>query len=74
MTTDCGICGTPLKDDLFAAVTGEPVCSLCKVNFIGGLPTTPDNIKHARERLGLKDGEFRQQDRGTEALRILGRK
>ena len=25
MTTDCGICGTPLKDDLFSFVTGEKV-------------------------------------------------
>ena len=41
MDDKCGICGTPAKDDLFSAVTGEPVCSLCKINYIGGLPTTP---------------------------------
>jgi len=70
----CGICGTPSKDDLFSAVTGEPVCSLCKINFIGGLPTTPERINKARAALGLADGEYLVQDRGAEAARILGRK
>jgi hypothetical protein len=74
MADKCGICGTPSKDDLFSAVTREPVCSLCKINHIGGLPTTPERIKTARERLGLKDGEYLIQDRGEEAARILGRK
>ena len=74
MADKCGICGTPSKDDLFSAVTREPVCSLCKINYIGGLPTTPEMVKKARERLGLADGEYLAQDRGAEAARILGRK
>lgn len=70
----CGICGTPTKDDLFSAVTQEPVCSLCKINYIGGLPTTPEMVNKARARLGLADGQYLVQDRGAEAARILGRK
>lgn len=70
----CGICGTPSKDDLFSAVTQEPVCSLCKINYIGGLPTTPERVSKARTALGLADGDYLKQDRGAEAARILGRK
>lgn len=69
----CAICGTPLKDDLFAYVTQEPVCSICKVNFIGGLPTTPERISTARERLRLKPGEFLKQDHGEAARKLLGK-
>lgn len=72
--SQCGICGTPAKDDLFSAVTGEPVCSLCKINYIGGLPTSAERIKTVRAVLNLKDGEYLLQDRGAEAARILGRK
>ena len=45
----CKICNTPLGEDLFSAVTGEDVCSICKNNHIGGLPTTPALIAAARE-------------------------
>ena len=69
----CEICGKPRNDDLFSAVTGERVCSICKIKFIGGLPTTIQRINEARAFLGLKDGEFLQQDNGAEAARILGR-
>lgn len=69
----CGICGKPQGNDLFSAVTQEPVCSICKINHIGGLPTSKESITRARVRLGLKDGEFLQQDNGKEARRILGR-
>jgi hypothetical protein len=72
-TMNCQICNTPSKDDLFAFVTQEPVCSLCKINYIGGLPTTPERIRQVREVLGLKPGEFIAVDRGEEARRILGR-
>lgn len=68
----CAICGTDLKDDLFAAVTGEKCCAICKVKFIGGLPTSDERITKARSTLGLADGVFLQQDRGAEASRILG--
>ena len=69
----CQICGKPLSGDLFSAVTGEPVCSICKHNHIGGLPTTPGLIAKARARLGLADGEMLKQDRAAEARRMLGR-
>ena len=72
-TGKCQICGAVLKDDLFAAVTQEPVCCICKQKFIGGLPTTPGRITAARARLGLKEGEFLIQDNAAEARRILGR-
>lgn len=68
------ICGKPSGDDLFSAVTREPVCSICKILHVGGLPTTGERIKAVRERLGLKDGEFLLQDNGAEAARILGKK
>lgn len=69
----CGICGLPRMGDLFSAVTGEEVCSVCKIRFIGGLPTTPARILNARRQLGLKDGEYLEQDHGKECARILGR-
>ncbi len=69
----CEICGKPKKDDLFSAVTGERVCSICKLNFIGGLPTTTDRINKARNNLNLCDGEYLNQDNPKEAARILGR-
>jgi len=71
---NCQICNTPQDKDLFAAVTGEPVCSICKVTYVGGLPSTPARISVVREMLGLKDGEFLKHDRGAEARRILGRR
>lgn len=70
----CAICGLPSGDDLFSAVTREPVCSICKINFIGGLPTSPERIKIVRLFLKLKDGEYLKQDREAEASRILGRR
>jgi hypothetical protein len=69
---NCEICGTPQKDDLFSYVTQEKVCSICKVKYIGGLPTTPERIAKAREYLGLKAGEFIVHDRGEEARKIIG--
>lgn len=70
----CAICGTDLGDDLFASVTGEKCCCICKQKFIGGLPTSDERIAQARTRLGLADGEYLQQDNGAEAARILGRR
>lgn len=70
---NCEICGHLLKNDLFAAVTGEPVCSICKIKYIGGLPTNDERIKNVRDALGLKDGEFLRQDNAAEAAAILGR-
>jgi hypothetical protein len=69
---NCKICGS--KPDLFSAVTGESVCAICKMKFIGGLPTTESRINEARLELGLKDGELLKQDNGQEAARILGRR
>ncbi len=71
---NCKICNTPQKADLFAAVTGDSVCSICKLSYIGGLPSTPERIALARQMLGLKDGEFLKHDRGKEARRILDRR
>lgn len=68
----CAICGTDLGADLFSAVTGEKCCSICKVKFIGGLPTSDERIAQARQRLGLSDGQYLQQDNGAEAAAILG--
>ena len=67
----CGICGTSLSDDLFSFVTGEKVCSICKIKFIGGLPTTTDRIDKARKALGLAEGKYLAQDNPSEARRIL---
>ena len=67
---NCVICNTK---DLFSAVTMEKVCSVCKVKYIGGLPTTDDRIAKARKALGLQDGEFLQHDHAQEARNILGR-
>ena len=69
----CELCGKPKMDDLFSAVTGESVCSICKLKFIGGLPTTQGRIEAARKRLGLAKGEYLAQDNAAEAARILGR-
>lgn len=69
----CAICGTDLGNDLFSTVTGEKCCSICKLKWIGGLPTTDERISAARYGLGLADGEFLKQDNGAEAGRILGR-
>ena len=69
----CKICGKQLSDDLFSAVTGEPMCTVCKVKYIGGLPTTPARIAEVREKLGLADGELLEQDNAEECRRILGR-
>lgn len=69
----CELCGKPQKDDLFSAVANEPVCSICKLRFIGGLPTTPERIEAARKCLGLAEGEYLAQNNVAEAARILGR-
>jgi recombinational DNA repair protein (RecF pathway) len=69
----CEICGTDLSRDLFSVVTGERVCSICILKFIGGLPPTQDRINVARVVLGLAKGEYYQQDNGKEAGRILRR-
>lgn len=71
--TNCAICGTKLNNDLFAAVTGGPVCAICTVRFVGGLPPTKERIAAVRTAIGLVDGEFLKQDNATEARRILGR-
>lgn len=73
MREGCGICGANLAKDLFAAVTQEPVCCICKQKYIGGLPTTEDRIQEARNQLGLKAGELLKQDNAEEARKILGR-
>ena len=57
---------------LFASVTGEPCCAICKVKYVGGLPTTDERVAAVRGVLGLADGEYLQQDNGAEAERILG--
>lgn len=69
----CGICGTSLKDDLFAYVTNDPVCCICKAKWIGGLPTTMERIRLVRKQLNLADGEYLQQDNHAEAKKMLGR-
>lgn len=71
MNKQCAICGTDLSGDLFASVTGEKCCAICKVKWIGGLPTSPERIASARQSLGLQDGQYLQQDNGAEAARIL---
>lgn len=68
----CAICGTDPKDDLFSYVTDEPVCSICKVLFVGGLPTTLERIAEIRRALGLEEGKFVTLDRAALARRILG--
>lgn len=69
----CEICGTALKDDLFAAVCQETVCCICKLKYVGGLPTTAERIGEIRNKLGLAEGEYLTQDNPEEASRILGR-
>jgi hypothetical protein len=73
MSEKCKICRTKLGDDLFAAVTQEPVCAICKQKFIGALPTTEAAVAAARIRLDLAPGEYLKQDNAAEARRILGR-
>ena len=70
----CAICGTDLAGCLFASVTGEKVCAICKVKYVGGLPTTDERVTAIRGVLGLADGEYLQQDNGAEAERILSRR
>lgn len=74
MSRRCAVCGNDLGRDLFASVTGEKCCAICKVKFVGGLPTSDERIASVRAKLGLADGEFLQQDNGVEAARILGRR
>ena len=69
----CNICGCPKENDLFSAVTQEKVCSICKLKFIGGLPTTAGRISDARKKLNLADGEYLDQNNPEEAKKILGR-
>ena len=69
----CKICGIALEVDLFSVVTRESVCSICKLKFVGGLPTTQMRIDKVREKLGLGEGEYLNQDNPKEAARILGR-
>jgi len=71
--SDCAICGTDLSKDLFASVTDDSVCCICKVKYIGGL-SSRDRIPVVRASLGLKDGEYLAQDNAQEAARILGRR
>lgn len=69
----CAICGNDLSKDLFASVTGEKCCCVCKHKYIGGLPTSNERIATVRSALGLADGQYLQQDNGAETARILGR-
>lgn len=69
----CEICGTKLEEDLFSYVTQEKVCSICKIKFIGGLPTTLGRINMVRKSLKLTEGEYLNQDNAEEAKQILGR-
>lgn len=73
MAKQCAICGTDLDKDLFAAVTGEKCCCICKTKYIGGLPTSDERIAAVRWALKLTDGTYLAQDNGAEAARILGR-
>jgi hypothetical protein len=73
MSKRCAICGADLSKDLFASVTGEKCCCICKTKFVGGLPTSDERIAAVRSRLGLSSGEYLVQDNGAEAARILGR-
>jgi hypothetical protein len=67
----CRICN---KSDLFLDVTGELVCGICKLVHIGGLPTTQARVDEARARLGLKPGEYWQNDQAANAAAIPGRR
>ena len=69
----CAICGTDLSKDLFSYVTQEKCCSICKLKWIGGLPTSDERIAAARKQLGLSDGQYLTQDNGKEAGAILGK-
>jgi len=67
---NCEICG---NEDLYSSVSGERVCSICKIKFVGGLTARREDISNVRDKLGLKQGEFFKQDCGAEAKKILGR-
>lgn len=67
---NCQICNA--KPDLFSEVTGDRVCAVCKVKFVGGLPSTAERVANVRARLGLAEGEYLKQDNAAEARRILG--
>jgi len=69
----CAICGNELTD-LFAVCTGEPVCAICKVKYVGAMPTTKERIADVRLSLCLHPGEYIKQDNAAEAAMILGRK
>jgi len=69
----CEICGKPQKDDLFSFVTKEPVCSICAIKYAGASPVSKDTIKKVRDKLGLQDGEYLNQDNAEEARKILGK-
>ncbi len=71
MDDKCKVCG---KEDLFSAVTGEGVCSICTMKFFGGGQATANRIKVVRSQLNLCDDEYLQQDHGAEAAHILGRR
>lgn len=70
----CEICGQPRNDDLFSAVTGARVCSICTIKYMRGLLATSTEIDRARKILNLDDGEYLIQDNPKEAARIFGRK
>jgi hypothetical protein len=74
MPDKCAICGTDLSVDLYATVAQEPVCAVCKINWIGGLPTTQERIDQVRAKLLLRPGEYIQQNNAEQAALILGRK
>ncbi|KKM26514.1 hypothetical protein LCGC14_1584030 [marine sediment metagenome] len=69
----CAICGKPQKDDLFSYVTQQPACSICVIKCGLPSPISKGSIETARDKLGLKEGEYLKQDNGEEARRILNR-
>ena len=66
----CEICGRKQEDDLFMAVAGEPVCSVC-IADLGGIPS-PKTVKMIRGKLGLADGEYYQRSNEETRKVILG--
>lgn len=66
--SNCHICNST---DLYTSVTNEGVCSVCKIKYIGGLPSSQERINAARQRLGLQEGEFLTQNHAEEAAKIL---
>ena len=69
MASKCDICGV---EDLLTACIDGP-CAVCVMRFFGGGQPSVEQVKQARTKLGLSDGEFFKQDHGAEAARILGR-